>query len=120
MKLSIITTTYNSEKTITELGDKIRANDPYYFTTNMIKDMTNALEDNKLLTNLINNSNEIETGKIRELLEKFLEELTYAEKEENEPIFPQNDKKLEYHSIDKEDEKEDIDEKEDAEDENSD
>ena len=84
----------------------------------------NTLEDNKLLINLINNqinnTNEIETGKLRELLEKFLEGLTYTEKEENEPIFPQNTKKLEYHSTDEEEEEDDIHEKEDAEDDDSD
>ena len=80
-----------------------------------------ALERKNLLTNLINNqinnTNEIETGKIRELLEKFLEGLTYVEEEENENIFPQNNRRLEHHSTDEEAEEEDENEREDSRDE---
>ena len=83
-----------------------------------------ALERKNLLTNLINNqinnTNEIETGKIRELLEKFLEGLTYVEEKKNESILPKNNRRLEYHSTDEEIEEEDEDEKEDSRDEDED
>ena len=55
-----------------------------------IKNILAALEDNNILTTLVqiqNNINEIEAAKIKEFLEKALDGLTYDEKKEYDPKF---------------------------------